>query len=188
MLYFELFKGEFMHILLSAIENLPDYTKNVRLIIICMFIGVVAAAAISLYHKLVLGSFIRFLLDSGATDPEGAIVLSSTKFEKNLFVRSAIKNGRTYGSVLRSVLPEGLPDPSSLKGADRKRAENAVISSSAYYIPEELRYRADNIFSKRGTSIGAAAFGILLFVLVAAVSLLVVPGIVSMMSELFGLS
>ncbi len=183
MLYFCANRGGMMQADLTEVKNLPEYAKNVQIIIICMFIGVVAAALISLYHKLVLGSFIRFLLDSGAVDEETAILLNSTKYDKNVFVRSAIKNGRTYAGVLRSVPPEGADSGVKLT---RKR-QNELLSATSFYIPAELSFRADNIFSKRGTSIGSAVFGILLFVLVAAVCLLIVPQIVSMMETLFGI-
>lgn len=81
----------------------PEYTKSLPVIIVCLFIGVVAAAAVSLYHKHVLGSFIRFLRTSGACDESTAVTLDKTKYKNNVFVKAAIKNGRTYACVLRSV-------------------------------------------------------------------------------------
>ena len=161
-----------------ALISYPGYAKNVYVIIICLFIGVAAAALVSLYHKFVLGSFVRFLLDSGAKDEESAIRLDSTKFNKNFFVRRAIMNGRTYASVLRQITPENAPGG---KLTYRQRAE--ALSATSFYIPEDLSFRADNIFSKRGTSVGSALFGVLLFVIVAGVCLLIVPAIVEMFSS-----
>ncbi|MBQ7699475.1 MAG: hypothetical protein IJT49_03935 [Clostridia bacterium] len=165
----------------------PDFAKSVPVIIICLFIGVVAAAAISLYHKHVLGSFIRFLRSSGACDENTAIRLDTTKFGNNVFVKTAIKNGRTYACVLRSVLPEGATDPEDLPPKEKRRAKKLLLTQSGYYIPEELSFRADNIFSKRGTSVFSALFGILLFLIVAAVSLLIVPDIVELFKNWTGL-
>lgn len=165
-----------------SLISYPGYAKNVYVIIICLFIGVVAAALISLYHKHVLGSFVRFLLNSGAKDEESAIRLDSTKYDKNFFVRSAIRNGSTYANVLRSVPPADTADPASLTRKQRRAAEKKRLSETGFYIPEDLAFRADNIFSKRGTSVGSAIFGILLFVIVTIVCLLIVPQIV----ELFG--
>ena len=168
-------------------ESGTDTVKSIPVIIICMFIGVAIAALVSLYHKHVLGSFIRFLRTSGACDESTAIRLCSTRFDKNIFVKSAIKNGRTYGCVLRSVPPEGTCDPQRLPLKERAAAKNRMISQSGYYIPEELSFRADNIFSKRGTSVVSALFGVVLFLLVALVSLLVVPQIVELFKNLTGL-
>ena len=165
----------------------PDFAKSVTVIIICLFIGVVVAAAISLYHKYVLGSFIRFLRSSGACDENTAIRLDTTKFCNNVFVKTAIKNGRTYAGVLRSVLPKGAPDTEKMSAKDKRRAEKLLLTQSGYYIPEELSFRADNIFSKRGTSVFSALFGILLFLIVAAVSLLIVPDIVQLFKNWTGL-
>ncbi len=168
-------------------ETSPEFAKNVYVIIICLFAGVVAAALISLYHKHVLGSFVRFLLESGAKDEGSAIRLDTTKYNGNVFVKAALKNGRTYSAVIRSVLPEGAPDASRLKGKEKRMAEKANLSSSSYYIPEELSFRADNIFSKKGTSVLSALFGILLFVIVAGVSIIIVPQIVELFKNFTGL-
>ncbi|MBO4422596.1 MAG: hypothetical protein J5879_04110 [Clostridia bacterium] len=153
--------------------------KNVRYIIVFMFIGVVLAAAVSLYHKHVLGSFIRFLVNSGASDEETAIRFDTTRFRNNLFVRAAIRNGRTYSSVLRSVSPEEAGDGG-------KRSASKQLFATRFYIPEELTFRAENIFSKKGTTVVSAIFSILLFLLITAVSLVVVPGIVDMLQEMTG--
>lgn len=161
-----------------ALISYPGYAKNVYVIIICLFIGVVAAALVSLYHKYVLGSFVRFLLESGAKDEDSAIRLDSTKFDKNFFVRQAIMNGRTYASVLRQITPDGAP-----AGKQTRKQRAAQLSATSFYIPEDLSFRADNMFSKRGTGVGSAIFGILIFVIVAAVCLLVVPAIVEMFSS-----
>ena len=168
-------------------ESSPEFAKSVPLIIVCMFIGVVAAACVSLYHKHVLGSFIRFLRASGACDESTAIPLNKTKFDKNVFVRAAIKNGRTYSCVLRSVLPDDAPAPEKLSGKEKRRAKNLLLSQSGYYIPKELSFRADNVFSKQGTSVFSALFGILIFLIVAAISLIVVPDIVQLFKNLTGL-
>ena len=61
------------------------------------------------------------------------------------------------------------------------------MSDSGYYIPEELTFRADNMFSKKGTSVVSALLGVLLFVIVAAISLMVVPQIVEMFKNFTGL-
>jgi hypothetical protein len=168
-------------------ETSPEFAKNVYVIIICLFAGVVAAALVSLYHKHVLGSFIRFLLESGAKDEDSAIRLDSTKYNKNVFVLAAIRNGRTYSAVLRSVLPADAPDVSVLKGKQKRDAAKANLSASSYYIPEELSFRAENIFSKKGTSVLSALFGILLFVIVAGVSIIIVPQIVEVFKNFTGL-
>ena len=168
-------------------EYSSEYVKSIPVIIVCLFIGVVAAALISLYHKHVLGSFIRFLRSSGACDEGTAIPLDQTKFANNVFVRSAIKNGRTYSSVLRSVPPEGASDTEKLSRKEKRRAKERLLVQSGYYIPEELSFRADNIFSKRGTSVVSALVGILLFLIVAAVSLIIVPDIVEMFKNWTGI-
>ena len=180
-------RGRFLMFDFIKSDSYPEFAKNAQVIIICMFIGVAAAALISLYHKHVLGSFVRFLLESGAKDEGSAIKLNTTKYNKNFFVRAAINNGRTYSAVLRSVLPEGAPDLSKLPAKEKRRAKSEILSGSGYYIPEELTFRADNMLSKKGTSVVSALLGVLLFLIIAAVSLMVVPQIVDMFKNFTGL-
>ena len=165
-----------------------EYPKNITVIIICLFIGVAAAACVSLYHKHVLGSFIRFLRSSGACDENTAVRLDKTKFSKNLFVKAAIKNGRTYASVLRSVLPKDVPDPETASKKEKKRLKELILLQSGYYIPKDLSFRADNIFSKSGTSVLSALIGIVLFMVVAAISLVAVPDIVNLFKNWTGMA
>lgn len=165
----------------------PEYTKSLPVIIVCLFIGVVAAAAVSLYHKHVLGSFIRFLRTSGACDESTAVTLDKTKYKNNVFVKAAIKNGRTYACVLRSVLPDNAPDTAKLSGKEKRLAKELLLTQSGYYIPDELAFRADNVFSKRGTTAISALVGIVLFMLVAVVSLIVVPDLVQLFKNWTGL-
>ena len=176
-----------MRNLLLETGSYSEKAGSVTLIIICLFIGVAVAAAVSLYHKHVLGSFIRFLRSSGACDENTAIVLEKTKFKNNIFVKSAISNGRTYACVLRSVLPEDAPDLEKLSLKERRRAKKLLLSQSGYYIPEDLSFRADNVFSKSGTSVPSVLFGIVLIFIVAAVSLLVVPSLVELFKNWTGL-
>ena len=132
----------------------------------------------ALFMGVSMGAQIVISQTFGAKDEDSAIRLDSTKFDKNFFVRRAIMNGRTYASVLRQITPDGSP-----AGKQTRKQRAAQLSATSFYIPEDLSFRADNMFSKRGTGVGSAIFGVLIFVIVAAVCLLVVPAIVEMFSS-----
>ena len=157
----------------------PEFSQSVPIIVLSMFLGAVLAALISLYHKKVLGAFVKFLIDSGADSEENAIRLDATSFSKNVFVRGAIRRGIVYKRVLSSVAPEGVTPGKSL------REKREFVLQSSYYIPEDLKFRAENLFLKRGTTVLSAVIGLLLCLIIAAVSLFVIPNLVQMFNNLF---
>ncbi len=161
-----------------ATESYPEFSQSVPIIVFSMFVGVALAAAISLYYKKVLGSFVAFQLKSGADSEATAIRLSETSYAKNPFVRSAIRGGSVYRSVLRSVAPDGASPGKRLK------EKNAFVLQSSYYIPEELSFRAENLFLKRGTTLLSAIIGILLCLIIGALSLVVIPDLLQMLQNL----
>lgn len=161
-----------------ATESYPEFTQSVPIIVFSMFVGVVIAAAVSLYYKKVLGAFVSFLLKSGADSEQNAIRLDTTAFAKNVFVRGAIRRGYVYKNVMRSVTPEDAPKGKRLKD---QRLRTLV---SSYYIPEELSFRAENLFLKKGTTVLSAILGVLLCLIVAALSLVIIPDLIQMLKNL----
>lgn len=155
----------------------PEYVKSVDTVLWCVFGGVIVGALISVFFKEVLGAFIRFLLKEGADSPQSAITLENTRFSKNPFVKHAIKNG-TYKRVLKYVEPEG----------DEALKPSLAILKRSYYIPQELTFDAENIFSKKGTNWLSLVLTIVLFLIVTILSLIFVPDIIVIFSTFFGLS
>ena len=154
-------------------ESYPEFSQSVPI-----FAGVALAALISLYYKKVLGSFVRFLLESGADSPESAITLENTSYSKNAFVISAIRRGNVYKNVMRSVPADEAGPGKSLK------ERTARVLKSSYYIPDELKFRAENLFLKRGTTVLSAVIGILLCLIIGGLSLIIIPDLIQMLRNL----
>lgn len=149
----------------------PEFVKSIDTIAWCMFGGVIIGAVISIYFKEVLGAFVRFLIKNGYNSAENAPRLEETKFAKNFFVKRAIKKG-TYKRVMMTKAPD-----------DDKLTANEVLLKSKYYIPDDLVFQAENVFSKKGTNWLALILTVILFFIVAALSLLVVPDLVTMLNN-----
>ena len=160
-------------------SSYPEFSQSVPIIVLSMFFGAVLAALISLYHKKVLGAFVGFLIKSGADSEEKAIKLDTTSFSKNIFVKGAIRRGIAYKRVLHSVAPAGLQPGKSL------REKREYVLQSSYYIPEDLTFRAENLFLKRGTTVLSAVIGLVLCLIIALISLYVIPGLSRMFNNLF---
>lgn len=149
----------------------PEFAKSIDTIAWCMFGGVIIGAGISVYFKEVLGAFVRFLIKNGYNSAENAPRLEETKFAKNFFVKRAIRKG-TYKRVMKTEAPD-----------DDKLTEKEVILKSRYYIPDDLVFQAENVFSKKGTNWFALILTVILFFIVAALSLFVVPDLIQMLNN-----
>ena len=149
----------------------PEFVKSIDTIAWCMFGGVIIGAGISVYFKEVLGAFVRFLIKNGYNSIENAPRLEETKFAKNFFVKRAIRKG-TYKRVMKTEVPD-----------DDKLTEKELILKTKYYIPEDLVFQAENVFSKKGTNWFALILTVLLFFIVAALSLFVVPDLIQMLNN-----
>lgn len=149
----------------------PEFVKSIDTIAWCMFGGVIIGAGISVYFKEVIGAFVRFLIKNGYNSIENAPRLEETKFAKNFFVKRAIRKG-TYKRVMKTEAPD-----------DDKLTEKELILKTKYYIPEDLVFQAENVFSKKGTNWFALILTVLLFFIVAALSLFVVPDLIQMLNN-----
>ena len=149
----------------------PEFVKSIDTIAWCMFGGVIIGAGISVYFKEVLGAFVRFLIKNGYNSPENVLQLEDTPYAKNFFVKRAIKKG-TYKRVMKIIAPD-----------DEALTSKEVIMKSRYYIPDDLVFQAENVFSKKGTNWFALIFTVVLFFIVALCSLIVVPDLMTMLDN-----
>ena len=112
--------------------------------IVALCIGIVLASLYAAYQRGVVGKPVRALLRAEALSPESAKTLSELSLAGNPFVVFEIERNRVLKSLIRTVeTPENEPP--------------------RYYIPEELKYRADVRFDAKGNGI----FALLLTAVVA---------------------
>lgn len=149
----------------------PEYATSINTIAWCICIGVVIGAGMSVYFKEVLGSFVRFLIKEKANTEESALILENTKYAKNIFVKRALKN-ETYKRVMKTVAPQ-----------DDKLTQKQIILKSKYYIPEDLIFQAENVFSKKGTHWFALIMTVILAFAVALFSIIAVPDLITMLNN-----
>ncbi len=150
---------------------LPEFAKSIDTIAWCVFGGVIVGAAMSVYFKEILGAFIRYIIKNGSNSPENAVALEETKYKNNFAVCNAIRKG-TYKHVLKYVDPD-----------DDKLTEKQLLLKRKYYIPQDLVFEAENIFSKSGTNWFALILTVVLFFGVALLSLVIVPDLITMLNN-----
>ncbi|MDD2269526.1 MAG: hypothetical protein PHY15_08325 [Eubacteriales bacterium] len=63
--------------------------------LIIFVIGIMAAVIYTVYHKTVLGRFVRTMIDAGAVGEENAKPLDELGFQYNQIIKSALRNNST---------------------------------------------------------------------------------------------
>ncbi len=159
--------------------NFVKQVSSIQTIVLAMAVGILIAALLSVYYRSLLGQFIRHLVKENAFSEEKALSLEQTPYGKNIFIRSALASGNAYGSVLyytdgektESIRPHG------------KRPDKKQIEARKYFIPEELKYRAEFMFDKKGSNLPGLILSILAVAALVVFCLLVIPDLLTMVEN-----
>lgn len=107
----------------------------VRNVILAFCIGIILAAAYMLYQKKVPGAVIRAFLRAEAFSAESAKTPAELELASNPFYRFELKHNLTLKRFLCAAEPE----------------QEADVTQTRYFIPEELKYRAELRYDKEGS-------------------------------------
>ncbi len=184
--------GVYEHLSLS--DGLPNTARN---IILGLTLGTVLAAALMFYTKSVHGKFIRALLERGCNSPESAATLFELGMFRSDSVRRDLARGGALTKIALCVQRESLRAESAEENETENEAQKAEkrdtyldfhpdFTVAHYYIPEELRYRAEYRYSKKGTGVGFFLLTVLLCVVGAALLCSVLPILVEFADWLIG--
>jgi hypothetical protein len=138
-------------------------------IIIALFLGVMIAAALSLFQKRTLGDLVRALDRENCTTPESAKTLAELGLLRNSAVRQDLRSGTSLRRVVRCVGEENYNAEQEQKRkifeaeqAEKKdRRERGKwkeipykydFSTDRFYIPDELMFGATTQFDQKGTN------------------------------------
>ena len=122
-----------------------------RNLIFAIAVGIILAAFYMAYQKQVPGAIVRAILRAEAFSEENAKTAEELGLTKNFFIRHELKKNQTLKRLIKRV-----------KTVETE-GEDAVVR---YYIPEDLKYRAEIRYDKKGNGL----FG-LIFTIVATVGL-----------------
>ncbi len=178
---------------LSDFENLgvtPTGT-TLAIVIFGVFIGFFIGAVLSVYHKRIAGRVVRRLLLKGATSSERAVEIAGAEFSPLVFSRFVLRHDlvvkKTVFAVRKSPLVdekgEPLPnEPVALSALPRRFSPDDYL----YFVPEELRIRAEIRFDKSGTGFVGLIIVLIVFFVAAFLLLHFLPEILSILNEVVG--
>ena len=149
-------------------ENLSlgaNANKNAQTIVLALMFGIILAAAVSAYTRTNMGKLVRSLLSQQIHSPEEAKSLSELGLFRNSFLRRELSVGINLRRVIRcreeeeynreqAALREAhaaahADDPSAPKFEEKPYRMDFLHAH--FYIPEELRYRADVRYNTKGS-------------------------------------
>lgn len=175
--------------------NLNNGLISIEMIIAAIFVGAVIASFAAIYNKRILGDFVRAIIKSGANSADKAKTVSELGFEKDIFMRSALRDGTALRrTVLRAddIQPgsDTQPEEQNIAAQKTKKGRRSDIKlridleTARFYIPEEGRYRAEVRYDKKGTDWLGFVIAVLVFAALAALVNYVLPELLAMLDNL----
>ena len=119
-------------------------TLMARNVIIGLMLGIVLASAMALYTKRVQGKFVNELLRRECFTPERALTLHQIGMFTNLSVRRELSAHGALSKVTHCVEEE------AYDAQNAKKAFAPDFDTAHFYIPEEMKYRAEVRYALRG--------------------------------------
>ena len=154
-----------------------------ELILICCYVGLLAACVLSIYDKRVMGEFIRTLIRMDATSPEKAVTLTAAGYgKKSAVVRALRGNGMFKGMVYEASEEVEFDRENHALPVYREKFD---VESARFYIPEPLKYKAEVRFEKKGTHIMVLVLGAILFGVLLVAALLLKDQILTVTGQFF---
>ena len=199
---FQYFNEKYFTVEFGAYENFSlgaGTSALAQTLVYAIAVGVIVAAGMSVYTRSVLGGFVRTLLKEGALSPENAKTLSDVGFFRNAAIRRELAKGVTLRKVVKCCEEEALKkvsnaqstesqaEPDRRWGGKSKSDFRPDFLTARYYIPEDLKYRAEVRFEKKGSSWWNFFLAALGAIVVAALIGFFLPDLFQLMDNIIGM-
>ena len=173
---------------------------SLRLTVLGIFLGAVIACVIMAYNKQVLGGAIRRIIGMQALCADKAMTLEELGYNKNIIMRNAFRGSSTMRRFVKCVGEQEFIAEQNTRREEyeKRRAAGETLpkfkeieyvidpDTDKFYIPEELRIRAEIRFEKKGSGWISTLVTILLMCVVFFIVLLILPMIFGAADDFLG--
>ena len=176
------FKETYFSIRFGAYDNFAISEQSASIInkmIPAFILGIIIAAIATVYCRRIVGDFVRTLIKKEALSPDAGVTLMETGAFRSTVVRREL----CRGALLRKVVfcrEEQAFLSEKEKGADYK----IDFTKDHFYIPEELKYRAENRFRQKGSSWLSVVLTVILVPVVVGLICRFMPNILQLADSL----
>ncbi len=182
-------------------ENFELYNPfiTVELLVWALFGGFVFAALLAVYNKRLIGGLVKRIISENATSPEKALTVTELGYGTDWFIKNAL---RKDAALLRFVARVDAPPAeahdngeeissevkSEAEAEVKSEAENKLIDfeTARFYIPEELKYRAEVRYAGKGTDFVAFGICIVIFAVAAFAAIFLIPDLIQLIDNFIG--
>lgn len=171
--------------------------NTVRNIILALALGLMVASVMTVYTRQGLGGFVRKLLKEDCLSPDRAKTLMELGYFRSSMIRRALSRGSALGMVVRRCEEEEnnaiqknsaqANEKTYKHGYHEKPTEKIDFLTARFYIPEDLRYRAEIRFDPKGSGWVQVVFTVVLSVVLAAVLCWLLPDVLTLADNLITL-
>lgn len=156
---------------------------SVKLIVWAMFAGFVFAALLAVYNKRLIGGLVKTLLSEGCLSPDRALTVTELGYGTDWFIKNALRTDAALLRLVSRVDPE--TDGENKQPPAKTRGGHDVIDfeKARFYIPEELKYRAEVRYARKGTDFVAFGICVLIFAVAAFAAIFVIPELIQLIDN-----
>ncbi len=155
---------------------------TVSLAIWCIAIGMIVAVFFVYYNRTILGGFVRTLIESGALSRDDAMTLTETGYEKNFFVKNALKKGGMFRKIVFEIEDE---IKVASEGHSFSAREKPIdLSTARFYVAKENRIMAEMRYDNKGVDAFGVIVAIILIAVFAYLAAMLVPTLIEYVKTL----
>lgn len=185
--YFTVEFGAYDHISLSG-----NAGTTVRNIVLALALGIIVASLMTVYTRNGLGGFVRRLNAAEANSPDKAKTLMELGYFRSPMIRHELSHGSSLRMVVKCLEKEKFEQAqvdtaqSGEKGRNARKEATFRIDflTAHFYIPEDLRYRADIRFDQKGSGWISVLITVILTAVAAAAVCFFLPDLLQMADNL----
>lgn len=179
---------------------------SIRTGVAALLLGVIIAAALSVFQKRTLGDLVRAIDREWCVTPETAKTLTELGMIRNTAIKNDLRHGRALRRVVRCAEEEAYNAAREQQHkqliADAETGDPIAIATlkkwrdipyrlnfetDHFYIPENLIYGADNQFDKKGTTPLTLVTCIVVCVILLIAICFFLPEIIQMTDNMIGM-
>lgn len=169
-------------------DNIELYNPfiTVKLLVWALFAGFVLAALLAIYQKRLIGGLVKTMLSENATSSEKAKTVTELGYGTDWFVKNAL---RKDNALLKFVTRIDKPNENGETEEPKKtRSGHDVIDfeTARFYIPEDLKYKAEVRYARKGTNFVAFGICVVIFVAAAFFAVFIIPELLTLVDNFVG--
>ena len=169
------FKETYFSIRFGAYDNfsVTEQTASIiNKIIPALVLGIIVAAIATVFSRRALGGFVKTLCKKEAFSPEKAVTL----FDIGAFRSTVVRRELCRGAFVRKVVL-CREEQAFLSEKGKDATYEIDFTKDHFYIPEDLKYRAENRFRQKGTGWPTVVLTVILVPLVVGLLCRFMPNI-----------